>query len=58
MRGYLLLNVEQNTNRIGTLANNVVKFIAKEIDIDKKLLVDLGINTEELNTAEGRMLKS
>lgn len=57
LRGYLLLNIEQNTNRIGTLANNVVKFIAKEIDIDQKLLVDLGINTEELSTAEGRMLK-
>lgn len=57
LRGYLLLNVKQDSTRLGTLANNVVKLITEEIDIDSNLLVDFGIKTEEVDTAEGRMLK-
>ena len=37
LRGYLLLNVKQETNRLGTLADNVVKLIASEIEIDENL---------------------
>ena len=57
LRGYLLLNVKQETNRLGTLADNVVKLIASEIEIDENLLIDFGIKTEEIDTAESRMLK-
>lgn len=57
LRGYLLLNVKQKTNRLGTLADNVVKLIASEIEIDENLLIDFGIKTEEIDTAESRMLK-
>ena len=57
LRGYLLLNVKQETNRLGTLADNVIKLIASEIEIDENLLIDFGIKTEEIDTAESRMLK-
>jgi len=57
LRGYLLLNVRQDKNRLGTLANNVVKLITEEIDIDSNLLVDFGIKTDEVETAEARMKK-
>ena len=57
LRGYLLLNVKQETNRLGTLADNVVKLIASEIEIDENLLIDFGIKTEEVDTAESRMQK-
>jgi len=57
LRGYLLLNVKQEINRLGTLADNVVKLIASEIEIDENLLIDFGIKTEEIDTAESRMLK-
>ena len=57
LRGYLLLNVEQDKDRIGTLATNVVKLITEEMDLDSNLLVDFGINTPEIDSAESRMEK-
>jgi len=56
LRGYLLLNEKDNGSRLNILANNVVKLISAELDIENELLIDLGIASQEVNSAESRMM--
>ena len=47
LRGYLMLDVQQNNHRLSELANNVIDLIANEIEIDDNLLSDIGIEVNE-----------
>ena len=56
LRGYLMLDIDQQTEKFGTLAHNVVKVILDEMNIDTDLLIDfLETNIE---SAEERMSKA
>lgn len=56
LRGYLMLDIDQQTEKFGTLAHNVVKVILDEMNIDTDLLVDF-IETN-IESAEERMSKA
>jgi hypothetical protein len=57
LRGFLLLNSKQNTNKLEILANNVVRMITNDMKIDEKYLINLGIKTPTFESAETRMIK-
>ena len=57
LRGFLLLNSKQNTNKLEILANNVVRMISNDMKIDEKYLINLGIKTPTFESAETRMIK-
>ena len=57
LRGFLLLNSKQNTNKLEILANNVVRMITNDMKIDDRYLINLGIKTPTFESAETRMIK-
>jgi hypothetical protein len=57
LRGFLLLNSKQNTNKLEVLANNVVRMITNDMKIDEKYLINLGIKTPMHESAETKMIK-
>ncbi len=57
LRGFLLLNSKQNTNKLEILANNVVRMITNDMKIDERYLINLGIKTPTFESAETRMIK-
>ena len=57
LRGFLLLNSKQNTNKLEILANNVVRMITNDIGVDEKYLINLGIKVRKFESAETKMIK-
>lgn len=57
LRGFLLLNSKQNTNKLEVLADNVVRMITNDMKIDEKYLINLGIKTPMHESAETKMIK-
>lgn len=57
LRGFLLLNSKQNTNKLEILANNVVRMITNDIGVDEKYLINLGIKVQKFESVETKMIK-